>query len=90
MACKGCLLEEDWRKTSVQTLIDEQLAFETDVVSDEYYRGRLTLCEACPSLVSNTTCKHCGCFVGFRAKLSYKGCPYPGTDKWKEAEIERI
>jgi len=88
MACKGCLLEEDWRNTSVQTLVEEQLAYETELVSEEHYKQRLTICEQCPSLLSNTTCKHCGCFVGFRAKLSYKSCPYPGEDRWKEVGAE--
>ncbi|MFK3939887.1 DUF6171 family protein [Alkalihalobacillus sp. NPDC078783] len=82
MACVGCLLKEEMKNLSVETLVNEQLAYETDVVDERDYQIRLSICEQCPSLQANTTCKHCGCFVGYRAKLAYKSCPYPGEDRW--------
>lgn len=80
--CRGCLTSEIGSMEQVEQLVKEQLQFETDLVSDEIYFKRLQACEKCPSLSSQTTCSHCGCFVQFRAKLAYKKCPLPFGAKW--------
>ncbi len=66
----------------IQKQVEEQLLLETDVVDDALYEQRLEKCKRCPSLLYDTTCAHCGCFVQFRAKLAYKSCPYPEGSKW--------
>ncbi|WP_244862545.1 DUF6171 family protein [Paenibacillus sp. J22TS3] len=51
-------------------------------VSNEEYARRLDTCWSCPSLQYESTCKHCGCLVAVRAKLSDSICPYPGQSRW--------
>ena len=82
MTCKGCSSSVIVSSEEVQKLVEEQLALEIDLVDDELYEKRLEICKNCPSLEYDTTCRHCGCFVQFRAKLAYKHCPYPEGAKW--------
>ncbi|MGM0855221.1 MAG: DUF6171 family protein [Bacillota bacterium] len=84
MSCKACpphMYPED-----LMEQIEGQLALETELVSDSVYENRLTECASCPSLHEKTTCMHCGCFVQFRAKLSYKHCPHPEGSRWEEGD----
>lgn len=82
MSCKGCsqsvIVPEDY----IQKQIDEQLQLETDLADDKTYNQRLYKCRSCPSLLYDTTCSYCGCFVQFRAKLAYKNCPHPEGANW--------
>lgn len=82
MTCRGCSSSVIVSSEEVQKLVEEQLALEIDLVDDELYEKRLKICKNCPSLAYDTTCRHCGCFVQFRAKLAYKHCPYPAGAKW--------
>ncbi|MDL4842270.1 DUF6171 family protein [Aquibacillus rhizosphaerae] len=82
MTCKGCSASVVVSEEEIDKLIEEQLQFEIDIADDELYKYRLDFCKECPSLLYNTTCSHCGCFVKFRAKLAYKRCPYPSGAKW--------
>lgn len=82
MTCKGCSSSVIVSSEEVQKLVEEQLALEIDLVDDKLYEKRLEICKHCPSLDYDTTCRHCGCFVQFRAKLAYKHCPYPEGAKW--------
>ncbi|MNJ03306.1 hypothetical protein D3C73_1635740 [compost metagenome] len=56
---------------------------EGEAVSDEIYQLRLASCEACDSLQGGSTCRHCGCLVRWRARLTDSGCPYPGASRWQ-------
>lgn len=69
MSCKGCPEPVMKSEEKIQELVDEQLQYETDIVDNDTYNERMTACENCPSLMYNSTCGHCGCFVQFRAKL---------------------
>lgn len=82
MSCKGCSRSIVVSDAYIQTQIEEQLQLEIDLVDDSTYSKRIEICSACPSLLFSNTCGHCGCFVQFRAKLSYKKCPYPEGSKW--------
>lgn len=82
MTCKGCSASVRHTKAEVEAMVEEQLALEIDVVSDEIYYKRLAICESCSHLQYETTCGFCGCFVAFRAKLGYKRCPDPKGAKW--------
>ncbi|WP_226037359.1 DUF6171 family protein [Aquibacillus saliphilus] len=82
MTCKGCSTSVIVSEEEIDTLVEEQLQFEEDLANDVLYKERLELCRSCPSLLYNTTCSHCGCFVKFRAKLAYKKCPFPTGAKW--------
>lgn len=80
--CKGCTatvwvsMEETYEKL-VKTLLNED-----DAIDREAYGHRLMLCRGCPSLVYDTTCKHCGCLVHARALTRAARCPNPGFAKW--------
>lgn len=82
MTCKGCSATVRHSKEEVQALVEGQLMFEVNVVSDQVYSERLAICASCPHLQYETTCGFCGCFVAFRAKLSNKRCPDPKGARW--------
>ncbi|WP_407271195.1 DUF6171 family protein [Radiobacillus sp. PE A8.2] len=82
MSCKGCSTSVIVSTQEIEKLVEEQLLLEDDLVTDDLFKERLEHCKQCPSLMYDTTCGHCGCFVQFRAKLAYKSCPYPGGAKW--------
>ncbi|KAB8130504.1 hypothetical protein F9U64_14260 [Gracilibacillus oryzae] len=82
MSCKGCQASVIVSQDEIEQLVMEQLQFEDDIVTNEVYEKRLITCRDCPSLMYDTTCGHCGCFVQFRAKLAYKSCPFPSGEKW--------
>ena len=82
MVCYGCT--ETVRRTpeEVEQLVSEQLLFETDLVTEDTYQKRLAHCFSCDQLDYDTTCRVCGCFVQFRARLSYKACPNIAEKRW--------
>ncbi|MEK5038264.1 DUF6171 family protein [Sporosarcina sp. FSL K6-3457] len=82
LTCKGCSQSVIVSDVEIQQLIKEQLQYEIDIVEDNLYNKRLAVCKSCPSLVYDTTCGYCGCFVQFRAKLINKQCPNPSGPKW--------
>jgi len=80
--CKGCFQVERRSKSQISKLVEEQLQLETNLVNDSLFQKRMNICLSCPSLSSETTCLHCGCYVEFRTKLPYKNCPHPSGSKW--------
>jgi len=80
--CKSCFQVERRSKSQISKLVQEQLQLETNLVDDTLFKKRMDICLSCPSLSSETTCLHCGCYVEFRTKLSYKNCPHPSGAKW--------
>ena len=80
--CKSCHGTGTTERPSAGTFVEQQLALEIDLVSDEVYDRRIDICSTCPSLSNESTCLHCGCFVEFRARLGYKSCPSPNGTKW--------
>ena len=75
--CKGCSASVRLSSEEIKKLFGETLRIkDIKVVTEEEYHQRLTHCKTCSSLQYGTTCKHCGCLVEIRAKLSASGCPY--------------
>jgi hypothetical protein len=52
-----------------------------ELADDEIYVRRLAICGKCPDLQYGTTCRHCGCLVAVRAKLTAKNCAAPAA-RW--------
>ena len=51
-----------------------------DVVSDEVYNERVSICNACDKFDKNEVrCTECGCFIPAKAKVILDSCP---LDKW--------
>ncbi|WP_312095880.1 DUF6171 family protein [Niallia sp.] len=74
MGCIGCELKEAISRMDVDSLVQEQLSFETDLAGEELRDQRLEICFQCEHL-SQHTCGKCGCFIRFRASLMQKSCP---------------
>jgi hypothetical protein len=79
--CRGC--------AGNVTASDEPIIYYSDPelesplhVTEELYHKRLDICKRCSSLQYGTTCMHSGALVSYRAKLSDKHCPFPGSPKW--------
>ena len=49
-----------------------------DMVSDQEYEGRLSVCKDCEKLNAGT-CMACGCYVELRASAKVSHCP---NKKW--------
>ncbi|WP_144558848.1 DUF6171 family protein [Shouchella miscanthi] len=73
MSCHRC--PEKLGKSEIQQQIAEQLALETNLVSEEVAVSRLAICESCEQLIDDNTCGLCGCYIHFRARLAAKNCP---------------
>lgn len=81
--CKGCSASVRLSPEEIKKLFGETLRIkDVKVVTEEAYLKRLAHCNSCASLQYGTTCKHCGCLVEIRAKLSASKCPYPFAPKW--------
>ncbi|MDF2922170.1 MAG: hypothetical protein K0R57_1084 [Paenibacillaceae bacterium] len=78
--CKGCF-EVD-AEAEVERLWKRMVLREGEAVPEEVYRSRIAACEACEALQGGSTCRHCGCLVRWRARLTASACPYPGSAKW--------
>ena len=56
---------------------------ESLTVSDEIFEQRLSICKQCEYYdPSQTRCKHCGCWLGQKARWALDSCP---IDKWSES-----
>lgn len=58
---------------------------EGEAVTDAVYEARVAACESCAALQGGSTCRHCGCLVRYRARLTDGVCPYPGGSRWEAA-----
>ncbi|WP_367576318.1 DUF6171 family protein [Shouchella shacheensis] len=82
MTCKKCPSQESFDSTETEALVADQLALETELVSDALYQDRIAKCFSCSRCIAGHTCASCGCFVQFRARLSKKDCPHPAGTRW--------
>ncbi len=80
--CKGCSADVHVTHAQINRILAALAAHPDECVNDSEYEQRLAACRACPSLVYDTTCQHCGCFVAVRAKFKDKRCPLPGNARW--------
>lgn len=78
--CKGCV-EVD-TEAEIERLWKKMVLREGEAVSDAIFEQRLAACMACDALQGGSTCRHCGCLVRYRAKLTSSECPYPGKSCW--------
>ncbi|WP_413406618.1 DUF6171 family protein [Paenibacillus amylolyticus] len=81
--CKGCNDQYDVKISDAKMARLVEIASRSrETVQDEEYERRLSICFACPGLQYGTTCRHCGCLVQVRAKLSESTCPFPYESQW--------
>ena len=85
-ACKGCSASVHLTAAEVEALFQGQKPRSVKVVSAETCTARLAACRSCASLLYGTTCAHCGCLVGFKAKLAAADCPDPFGSHWLPIE----
>lgn len=76
--CPGCSVKERLSEDDIELLIQEQLALEFYLVSDEEWEKRQKICQQCPFKIGKT-CGKCGCYFKFRSALFVKSCP---VGKW--------
>jgi len=80
--CKGCSASVRLAPGEVDRILSQYLQGRPGGLVDEVtYADRLAICRGCPDLQYGTTCRHCGCLVEVRAKLSDKSCP-AAVSKW--------
>lgn len=82
--CKGCTGNVHISYEAVDEIILGAIELGKTIVSTSVYEERLRICDSCPSLQYNTTCKHNGMLVRYYAKLSAKSCPFPYDSRWRE------
>jgi hypothetical protein len=81
-ACKGCRVSVRLAPGEVDRLVAEALAATPQpLASPEVAAARLAVCRTCPDLQYGTTCRHCGCLVEVRVRLSAKDCAGP-VPRW--------
>lgn len=79
--CKGCMDELD-AEAEVERLWKRMKLREGEAVPDAVYHKRIEACTACEALEGGATCRHCGCLVRYKARLTDAECPYPYSPKW--------
>lgn len=81
--CKGCSASVRLAAGEVERLVADYLRGVPDaaLTDDNRAAARLAACRACPDLRYGTTCRHCGCLVEVRVRLSDKSCASV-TPRW--------
>jgi len=76
--CTRCLLRD--MIDADTSMIEKYKAAlkQEDMVSDEEYENRLSICKSCDKL-NEGTCMACGCYVELRATAKVSRCP---KKKW--------
>ncbi|OGV73158.1 MAG: hypothetical protein A3K19_15065 [Lentisphaerae bacterium RIFOXYB12_FULL_65_16] len=82
--CKGCTASVRLRDADVERIVAEYVAAHpaAALAAVTVWRARLQVCRACADLQYGTTCRHCGCLVAVRVRLTASACPRPGTPAW--------
>ncbi|MBC7782734.1 MAG: hypothetical protein H7144_02760 [Burkholderiales bacterium] len=81
-SCKGCVRVVNLAAGEVDRLVSAYFAGRVaDRADDDVHAQRLTECDRCPDLTYGTTCRHCGCLVAVRTRISGMGCPAP-VPRW--------
>ena len=76
--CIRCLLRDMVDADTAMIEKYKSALKEVDMVSDEEYERRLSVCKECEKLNAGT-CMSCGCYVEIRAAAKISKCP---TKKW--------
>ncbi len=80
--CKKCLLYESAEGDILNDIKEKIAKFpESDKVSEDEYKKRLSFCKDCDNLISGV-CMKCGCYVEFRAAFQKQKCPDVRCRKW--------
>jgi hypothetical protein len=81
--CKGCSASVRLAPGEVDRLVAEYLGSVPDAALCDGTTAarRLSICQGCEDLRHGTTCRHCGCLVEVRVRLSDKTCPAP-SPRW--------
>lgn len=79
--CRKCLLSKEMSEGMTGYLERHLDAIpEEEQTADDLYEERLKICQSCSMLVESM-CRGCGCYVQLRAALAKQSCPY---DKWQD------
>jgi hypothetical protein len=80
--CSGCGISVRLSPGELERIIASYFRGRApELVAAEEQERRLSSCGACPDLQYGSTCRHCGCLVEVRARLSGYACPAP-LPKW--------
>lgn len=81
--CRGCSASVRLAVGEVERILAAVLAAHPAPLADEKAAAaRLSICRACADLQYGTTCRHCGCLVEVRTRLSASACPAP-LPRWR-------
>jgi hypothetical protein len=77
-ACPGCGITVRMSEGELERVVAEYFRGRApELVGAEEQERRLALCGACPDLQYGSTCRHCGCLVEVRARLTGYAFPAP-------------
>lgn len=81
--CKGCSASVHLSVEDIYEVIKGAVAnLQEDLVEEDVYRMRLEICQKCPELLYNTTCKYSGYIVYVLARDKKASCQHPGQQMW--------
>ncbi|NLJ84359.1 MAG: hypothetical protein GX336_05575 [Halanaerobiaceae bacterium] len=82
--CKGCSASVYLSPGDIYEIIrDAEAKTRDELVAEEIYKSRLEVCQECPDLLYNTTCRYSGYLVYVLAREKKASCQKPGEKKWQ-------
>lgn len=81
--CEACAVSVHLTDAEIAAIFGNTVRVkQVKTVSEEEYSRRVAICKECDQLLYGTTCRHCGCLIQIKAKLSGARCPNPYAPKW--------
>ena len=81
--CEACAVSVHLTEQEIEEMFGTAVRIKNiKTVSEEEYARRMAICKACDCLLYGTTCRHCGCVIQVKAKLTAAKCPFPYNPKW--------
>ena len=82
--CPGCLASVHITPEEIQQAFHRAASVKPQALALQgVYEQRMRVCSACEALQFSTTCRHCGCLVGVKAKFAVATCPHPAGNRWQ-------
>jgi hypothetical protein len=87
--CKGCNRSPQLSDEKIERLVAIAIQHKQphELTPESVQQARMNTCLSCPSLQYGTTCKHCGCLVHIRTRLSDSYCPSPYGSQWEKEDV---